>query len=273
MKIKAHKLYDSNGSQITFKRSPNQSGIIQPKYLVMHYTAGSSAESSINWLLNKRARASAHLVIGRDGSIVQLVDFNRKAWHAGRSKWRGIIGLNGHSIGIELDNPGLLEGSPGNWRTSWGRPVSDEDVLVKSRRSDGRPQGWHTYTEKQLEVAKEAAVTLVRHYNLEEVVGHEDISPGRKNDPGEAFPMSSFRNLVTGRSEDDADDVYTTTTALNIRKGPGTEFDKFTDVSPLPKGTRVDVLEKNGVWRKVDVLDVVNGEMDIVGWVHGRYIS
>ena len=70
MKIKAHKLYESDGSQVQFKKSPNQSGIIKPRFLVMHYTAGSSATSSVNWLLNPAAKASAHLVIGRDGKAL-----------------------------------------------------------------------------------------------------------------------------------------------------------------------------------------------------------
>jgi len=180
----------------------------------MHYTAGASAESSVNWLINPDAKASAHLVIDRDGSIVQLVDFNRKAWHAGKSQWRGISGLNNHSIGIELDNPGILQGSPGSWRTSWGRPVPDTEVLVKARSSDNALVGWHTYTEVQLEVAREASLALVRHYNLEEMVGHEDIAPGRKKDPGAAFPMSSFQSLMAGRDSDDAEDVFETTTDL-----------------------------------------------------------
>ena len=145
-------------------------------------------------------------------------------------------------------------------------------MLVKARSSDDSLVGWHTYTEVQLEVAREASLAIVRHYNLEEVVGHEDIAPGRKKDPGAAFPMSTFQSLVAGRDSDDAEDIFETTTALNIRKGPGTEFDKFIEVSPLPKGTRLSLLESEGVWRKVDVIDIVNNEMDIVGWVHSRYI-
>ncbi len=274
MKIRAHRLIRDDGSRIPFKRSPNQSsGTTTPRFLVMHYTAGSSAESSIRWLTNPDARASAHLVIGRDGSTTQLVDFNRKAWHAGQSQWRGIQGLNGHSIGIELDNPGILQGQPGNWKTSWGRPVPDSEVLVKARNPGDPSIGWHTYTEVQLEAAREVSLALVRHYELEEVIGHEDIAPGRKQDPGAAFPMTSFQSMVTGRDSDNADDIFTTTAALNIRKGPGTEFEKFPEVSPLPIHTRLSVLETHGLWKKVDVIDVINGEMDIVGWVHGRYIA
>ncbi|MGR5546652.1 N-acetylmuramoyl-L-alanine amidase [Vibrio sp. PNB22_2_2] len=269
MKIKAHKLFRTDDSQVPFKRSPNQSsGAIQPRYLVMHYTAGSSAESSISWLTNPLAKASAHLVIGRDGAITQLVAFNRKAWHAGRSQWKGVKGLNSHSIGIELDNPGLLQGSAGNWRTTWGRPVPDNEVLVDSNGS-----GWHVYTEQQLEVARNVSLTLVRHYELEEIIGHKDIAPTRKNDPGPAFPMSTFQSLLDGRNSDDEEEMFKTTTALNIRLGPGTEYEKFEDVSPLPKGTRLSVLEHHNVWRRVDVLDTVNDEMDIVGWVHSRYIT
>ena len=70
----------------------------------MHYTAGASAESSIDWLTNPDARASAHVLIARDGGITQLVPFDRRAWHAGRSRWKDRTGLNGWSFGIELDN-------------------------------------------------------------------------------------------------------------------------------------------------------------------------
>jgi len=273
MKIKAHKLHQDDGSQVPFRRSPNQSGQISPRFLVMHYTAGSSAEGSISWLTNPVARASAHLVIGRDGSITQLVLFNRKAWHAGRSQWRGISGLNSHSIGIEIDNAGKLQGSPGRWRTSTGRAVSDSDVVELPHKFDGVTRAWQTYTDVQMEAVIKVAATLVQHYGIEEIIGHDDISPGRKSDPGPAFPMDAVRARAMGREDDAGEDLFKTTTALNIRVGPGTEHGKISEVSPLPEGTRLDVLESRGVWRFVDVQDVVNGEMDIVGWVHGRYIE
>ncbi len=270
MEIREQRLYQGEVTPIPFRESPNQSGEITPEHLVMHFTKGASAESSIQWLLNPAARASAHLVIGRDGDITQLVEFNKKAWHAGASRWEGRAHLNNFSIGIELDNYGDLEGGPGNWRTSWGRSVPDSEVVELAHKFDGRTRGWHMFPEKQLMSALEVAQSLVAHYRLKDVVGHEDVSPGRKWDPGPAFPMTSFRAALFGRDDETAE-LYAATTALNIRSGPGTQHEKLA-VSPLPEGTRVEVLQEQGVWRLVDVQDTINGEMDIVGWVHGRYL-
>ena len=271
MKILNHRLHREDGSPYPFRRSPNQSGRITPEFLVMHFTAGGSAESSISWLCNRAAQASAHLVIGRDGSIAQLVSFNRKAWHAGRSTWAGRRGLNSCSIGIELANAGGLNRGGGGWKTSWGAPIDESKVLQAAHKNGGPVRGWEDYPESQLVVALEVAAVLARHYDLKDVVGHEDIAPGRKTDPGPAFPMASFRGAVLGRAEDE-DDAYVTTTKLNIRTGPGTEHDKLA-ASPLKKGTRLAVLEESGVWRQVDVLDTVGGDNDVHGWVHGRYIK
>ena len=129
MKIVNHRLCQEDGTQYEFIRSPNQSGAITPEYLIMHYTAGRSARSSINWLVNPVAKASAHLVIGTDGSVTQLVAFNRKAWHAGASHWGGRSGFNGFSIGIELDNPGILTRRGASWFSTWGDRVDEENVI------------------------------------------------------------------------------------------------------------------------------------------------
>ena len=109
MKIANHRLVD--GDTVTFVDTANQSSGIRPLYLVMHYTAGLGLDGAVAWLSNPAAKASAHLVIGRDGRIVQLVAFNRKAWHAGLSRWGDLEGLNAYSIGIELDTPAACSGA------------------------------------------------------------------------------------------------------------------------------------------------------------------
>ncbi len=271
MKTLSHKLCDDDGTPMDFQRSPNQSGVITPEFLVMHYTAGTSAKGSVEWLSNSTARASAHLVIGRDGDVVQLVAFNKKAWHAGRSEWDGRRGVYDFSIGIELDNAGRLEGSEAPW-TSWqGVGIDDAEVTVRAHAFDGVMSGWQTYPTEQLMAAASIASLLVSKYGLRDVVGHEDISPGRKSDPGPAFPLASFRSAVMGRVDDELD-LFETTVALNMRSGPGSEHERLS-VSPLPQGTTVEILATSGVWKQVDVVDLEGEESDVVGWVHGRYLK
>ncbi len=272
MRILRHKLCDDDGQSIPFERSPNQSsGTIRPEFLVMHYTAGTSYAGSVEWLCNPDARASAHLVIGRDGRVTQLVAFDRKAWHAGRSRWDGRSGVNGFSIGIELDNAGRLEGSEGRWSSWQGAGIPDDEVVVRPHPADGIVSGWQAYPREQMEAAISIAALLVSKYDLRDVIGHEDIAPGRKVDPGPAFPMRSFRSKAMGRVHDELD-VFETTTALNIRTGPGTQHEKL-PVSPLPEGTRVEVLSAEGIWKHVDVLSPAGQGDDGMGWVHGHYLK
>ena len=270
MKIVNHRLCRDDGTPYDFVRSPNQSGVINPEFLIMHYTAGRSARSSVNWLVNSDAKASAHLVIGADGSITQLVAFNRKAWHAGRSQWAGKLGVNGFTIGIELDNPGVLTRRGGSWFTTWGDRVDDENVIEAIHKNGGELRGWHAYNADLLEAAAGVASLLVQRYGLKDVLGHEDVAPARKTDPGPAFPMDSFQARVLGR-QDDEPEIFEAIVGLNIRRGAGSQHEKL-PMSPLAVGTRLEVLAQQGAWRLVDVLDPIQDENDVHGWVHGRYI-
>ncbi|MEE8523558.1 MAG: N-acetylmuramoyl-L-alanine amidase [Thermoanaerobaculia bacterium] len=270
MKVLRHRLVEDDGTAFPFERSPNSGGDVEHDLLVVHYTAGSSAESSVDWFKNPLAKASAHLVIGRDGSIVQMVPFDRVAWHAGISEWQGRSGVNGFSLGIELDDAGKLMPHGDRWLAWFGKEYGPEEVLVATHKNETEPFGWHLYTEAQLEAAVTVASVLVDRYDLRDVVGHDDVSPIRKVDPGPAFPMASFRARVLGR-EDDEPEILETSTTLNIRSGPGTLHETLRE-GPLPPGTRVEVLAMEGLWRLVDVLDVVGGAMDVQGWVHGRFL-
>lgn len=241
-----------------------------PRYLIMHYTAGASAESSIRHLTKASAKASAHLVIGRDGAVTQLVKFNRVAWHAGKSRWNNLKGLNQYSIGIELDNAGALDGGPDQWHSWFGRAYDASDVAVLQHKFDDVERGWHRYTEVQLAAALAAAEAITAQYNILDVLGHDDIAPERKKDPGPAFPMANFQSHLMGRAEDDFE-VYETTTRLNVREGPGVDYAKL-DGSPLAKGTRILVEVREGSWCYGEILDD-DDESTLTGWVHGNFIA
>ncbi len=127
--------------------------------LVLHYTGMASAAAALARLTDPEARVSAHYVIDRDGSVLSLVPEDRRAWHAGVAGWGCIDDVNGRSIGIELVNPGH----------DWGYrpfPAAQIDSLI----------------------ALGTAICARHGLPPEAVVGHSDVAPGRKIDPGELFP-------------------------------------------------------------------------------------
>lgn len=134
--------------------------------LVLHYTGMPDAASAIGWLANPQSKVSAHYVVTEEGDVVRMVEEGKRAWHAGQAHWRGINDVNSASIGIELVNPGH----------EWGyRPFPDAQM--------------------------EALIPLVhdimdRHrISRGNVVGHSDIAPSRKQDPGELFPWAKLARL------------------------------------------------------------------------------
>jgi len=274
MKIGNHRLLQDDGSTIPYIASPHFGGVITPRFLIVHYTGGSSAAGTIGWFRDPQSKVSAHLVIARDGTVTQMVPFNHEAWHAGQSRWGHFSGLNRHSIGIELDNAGILIRSGGKWLSRLTRKsYPDSAVTVAPHKNEPPgtpPSGWHAYTPEQIEATLACGMALVAHYGLADVLGHDDIAPGRKVDPGPDFPMESVRARLMGRG-DDHPELYRTSARLYVRSGAGPDFAALPG-TPLPVGTEVEVLLKQGLWWQIDVVGEVNGVMDIVGWCHSKYL-
>lgn len=171
---------------------PGGGSLNAPLVLVIHFTAGMSAESSIEWWRDPAAKgACAHIIIDRDGTVIQCRPLNRTAGHAGVSKWHGRSGCNAFSIGIELANAGdSVSGSPPKAFGKYPLPSGS----IEARHKNGGPvTRWENYSEAQLAACTEVAKAIVDHYKLVDLVGHEDIAPARKNDPGPALPMLQLR--------------------------------------------------------------------------------
>ena len=152
MEVKNNLLFN-NGAQVEFIESPNTNGKghpITPSYLIIHYTADSNIDGTISWFKNPTAEASAHLVIGRDGRIVQMVPFNQRAWHAGKSQWGNISGLNSYSIGIELVNAGKLVKKQGGFVNWAGHVIPNDEVIEAAHKNEGTPAFWQEYTQPQI---------------------------------------------------------------------------------------------------------------------------
>jgi N-acetylmuramoyl-L-alanine amidase len=255
-----------SGDAISLVDSPNKSGLIEPRYLIIHYTAGRDAESSVQHFLDPNAQASAHLVIGRDGRLWQLVPFNRKAWHAGKSAWLGLDGMNSYSIGIELDNAGRLTQVGTRYQAWFGVFYPESEVVRARHKNETADAWWHAYTEAQLSVTLAVARLLVQHYGLKDVLGHDDIAPGRKADPGPAFRMASFRSNLFGRGDDGRDRLIVNVPLLNIRGGPSAQHPPVS--VPLKAGTSLDLIEMAPLWAHVALTDGSGVE----GWVRNSFV-
>jgi len=274
--IRKHRLL-ADGRAVDLLLSPNTGGLFAetPRLLVIHFTSGGSARSSAEWFRAAENRSSsAHLVIDRDGSALQCVPFDTVAWHAGRSQWKGVVGLNRHALGIELANWGDLTRRGSAWVTGAGVPIADPVLAV---HHNGNPDGsraaigWEPYPEAQMRALTAIARALASTYGIDEILGHDDIAPTRKWDPGPAFDMDRFRTLVLGERGVDDDRRLTVQVAsgLNLRRGPGLQYETL---KLLPQGTMLDPEKTAGSWVQVTVIDA-QGRPDQTGWVHGRYIG
>lgn len=131
--------------------------------VVLHYTGMRSAADALERMCDPKAEVSAHYMIDEDGTVTRLVDEEKRAWHAGRSYWRGITDINSASVGIEMVNPGH----------EWG---------------------YRPFTEAQMDALIPLLAEIkVRHdIPRANIVGHSDIAPARKEDPGELFDWDSL---------------------------------------------------------------------------------
>lgn len=200
---------------------------------------------------------------------------NEKLWHAGRSRWRGIAGLNSRSVGIEIVNWGKLRRTAsGSFLSRTGKLIpSDRVVLEEHKHFPGKIEAWEIFDEAQVEACLGAAKAIVEEYNIEpwNLVGHDDISPQRKIDPGPAFDLDWFREKVFGRSEDQwNDDLYRvrSDSGLNMRIDPSVGSAL---IENLADGTVVHAIEKTGNWWLV--AKVIEEGDDVTGFVHRHWLE
>lgn len=244
--------------------SPNRSGRIIPRFVMMHYTASWDVKSVLNTFGNPKSKVSAHVTVDYNGDVYQHVPFNVKAWHAGPSRHMGYSGLNSYSVGIEIVNPGFLRKTTNGYSDAFGRKFSASEVppLVESPNSrvGSGTFYWPMYTEAQLAVVEDITKDLISEYPIIDVVSHEEVDTrGWKTDPGPAFPMNRYKKLV-GSRDGDRDDFIVLPMVLNVRSGPGTNFDV---TSKVTRGTVVELFDKNGDWVRISSS----------GWVHGAYLQ
>jgi N-acetylmuramoyl-L-alanine amidase len=147
------------------KRKPNQI-----KFIIFHYTGMKSESEAIERLTSIKSKVSSHYLIKNNGEIVVMVPDLYEAWHAGMSSWKNFKSLNKSSIGIEISNPGY------NFN-------------------------YKKFSKKQIQSIKDLSKFLIKKYKIDKknILGHSDIAPDRKKDPGEKFPWKYLAKFKIGK--------------------------------------------------------------------------
>lgn len=191
---------------VKFRRAKHSGGPMSPRQICLHDTAGALRPfSSVEWFEKADRKVSAHFVVERDGTVTQMVELNRVAYHAGVSKWKGQTGLNSSAIGIEIVNPGKLDE---NGKASFGVVVAKPtEIEFKSTPEHGNGW-WLPYTESQVAAVKLLCTLIVEEYpDCNEILTHWQISPGRKIDTNPLFPLREVRKAVLDPDPETAEKI------------------------------------------------------------------
>ncbi len=158
--------------KIIERPSPNfneRVGVSGPDILIMHYTGMQSCQAAVTRLTDAASRVSSHYTVDEDGTVYRHVAEEMRAWHAGVSSWRGATDINSRSVGIEIVNP-------------------------------GHEFGYRAFPDVQIAAVEKLSQGIVARHKIasRNVIGHSDIAPGRKTDPGELFPWRHFAQAGLG---------------------------------------------------------------------------
>ena len=167
------------------KRKPNQI-----KFIIFHYTGMKKEKDAIKRLTNLNSNVSSHFLIKNDGEILTLVPELYTAWHAGNSSWQNFKSINKYSIGIEISN-------------------------------SGHDHKYKKFTTKQIKAVLKLSLFLKKKYKIKKefILGHSDIAPERKKDPGEKFPWKELSKRGIG--------LWHSLSTQSLKKNRNIKLDKF----------------------------------------------
>jgi len=225
---------DKSGDELVHREvpSPNFNERTLPiSMVVLHYTEMKPVESALERMCDPAASVSAHYCITEEGEVIRLVPEDRRAWHAGQSFWRGIPDVNSASIGIELDHP-------------------------------GHALGYRPFADAQIAALIPLLARIVKQYDIPRanVVGHSDVAPMRKIDPGELFPwerLAEYKLCLPRPTSLAAGDPFHNEGAFFLA------LERFGyDITDQRKA--VEAFERR--WRPEHITGLVDGEIAAILW-------
>ncbi len=181
-------------------------GLTAPDLIILHYTAMPNARAALERLCSQGHEVSAHYLIACDGSLFQLVSEDKRAWHAGKSFWRGETDVNSRSIGIELDNAGT-----------------------------------HPFSVPQMKILIRLCRDIQRRWSIvpQAVLGHSDISIGRKTDPGCRFDWKGLSHFGIGVWPENYPSLLPTSEVAYLKSASRIGYDVSLGLSPVLDAVRL----------------------------------
>lgn len=287
MEIKNNRLV---GDKVSYVQaySYNKTATITPDAIIIHYTAGASGAQTVKLFAASTSTTSAHFVVSEDGSITQMVDCNRKAYHAGVSSYNGRSSYNGFSIGIEISNPGYLQKVDGKYYTWWEMKKEKKTATPESKVFTGKHRNavtkmtyWYKYTDAQIEAVRQLCKAICKAYKIKEILGHDEIAPGRKCDPGPAFPLDAMRTEILSQTSSlNINELFRNAVSqsaaaslvigkvnvkLNFRQQPSTTAPLKS--SPIASGSYVYIIGQDSTGEWYNILH------EISGWVDKEFVE
>jgi len=139
----------------------------KPSLIILHYTGMETAQAALDRLTDKCSEVSAHYTVDEGGKIYQHVEEEKRAWHAGKAFWQDMRDINARSIGIEIVNK-------------------------------GHEFGYHEFSSEQIDAVKQLCQEIMERHDIQQILGHSDVAPVRKQDPGELFPWQTLAESDIG---------------------------------------------------------------------------
>lgn len=256
------------------------------RYIIIHFTTGLKMESTISHFKNGNSGVSTHLLIGRDGRVVQFLPFDRIAHHCGDSYWEGDHSINQYSIGIELDNAGCVD-YRGNDKWAIRKIEIPAERIQRAWHwkmfKQPLDKGWEKYPQEQIDMALKIVKALKDKYPaMKEILGHDDVNFKNRDDPGPLFPLKDFRKEIFGREEPECKlytfDKETTDIYKNINGNKPTIGNHGVKREILAANSTVEVVkDKDGMTKEKDGMTNViirsgNLKKGMYGWVRSSLL-
>ena len=249
------------------------------KYIIIHFTTGTRVESTIAHFRNIDSGVAAHLLIGRDGRVIQFLPFDRIAFHAGKSWWESDTDLNRMSIGIELDNAGSLKETPDGWFRKKIK-IPTERVERATYWRESKERGWETFPDVQMAVLEKIIRAILDKYGGPdeiEMLGHDDVNLANRQDPGAVFHMPDLREKIWFR-RDAKFKVHTLDKSAamyaNVEGNLPNPKTKPNENGPLPGGSEVIRIREAGNWSLVRIKRTSKDKLrKLTGWVRSNSLD